>query len=151
MDLKLVISILVSFMLLSIGCKDDCITYASDKNVDFFSTHPTVEIIEVEFETVTEQYLKKDAYNVGATFETITEQVLVSQSYTTHKAWDVASLNIVSNAESNRIATVDCYYFYEEDDIIVTVVPAIYTTRSWQKLAQNGTGDQVPAQYETSS
>lgn len=151
MNVKLKMFILGLYLFVGYGCKNNCVSFSGDHSVAFYTTHPSVEIVPAEFETITEQYLVKDAHNVGATFETVTEQVLVSQAYTSYKAWDVTPLNIVNDAENNQIGNVDCYFFYSEEDIIMTELPAVYTTRSWQRLVENGMGDIVPAQYETNT
>ena len=118
-----------------------------DFQVDFFIEHPTHEMIPPIFETVTEQILVKEAHQVGATFEVVTETFLIADAHLLFKIQDSTELHVVQNAETNTVAEVICYDFFEEQDFITTEVPAIYQTRTRQKVISMGTGPEVPAEY----
>lgn len=128
------------------SCKEDCLHYDTAQ-VDFFSEHPTHEVIAPVFETVTEQILVKEAHQLGATFEIVTETFQIGHAHLLYKIQDSMELHVVQNAETNTIAEIVCYEFFEAQDFQTTEVPAIYQTRTRQKLVSMGTGAEVPAEY----
>lgn len=142
---------IICFITLSVfGCKNE-ITYKNEE-VEFFQSHPTLRIIPAQFETVTEQVLKKEAHLEGATFETFTEQVLVKDAYNTFD--DLADSTVIAlliNEEINLVDYVACYNFLLENQIEQKEVPALFTTRTFQRVETEGTGASMPAQYESRS
>ncbi len=127
---------------------EECTEYV-DHEVDFFTAHRDFLLIPPVFEMVTEQVLKKPAHLEGATFEEVTEQVLSKSSYSVFQIWESHKMHLVVNAERDSIAEITCYNFFDEDNIIEEERPAEYRTRTAFVLVQEGTGPEVPAEYET--
>ena len=109
----------------------------------------THRYIPTTFETFTEQVLVKEAYHEGATFESVTEQVLLKDTYTAYRISSQTDIQVVTDAESYRINTLPCITFFDEEDFEETEVPAIYETRTYQRLAQDGNGPFHEASYTT--
>ncbi|MFK8008363.1 MAG: hypothetical protein AB8H03_18540 [Saprospiraceae bacterium] len=91
----------------------------------------------------------KPAHQEGAFFETITEQYLSKESFKRHQILDSMIIHLVANSETDSIAEVACYHFFEEANFIEQEVPAEYKTRISYQLAQQGTGAEIPATYMT--
>ncbi len=117
--------------------------------VDFYATHKNFVVQPATFETVTEQALLKPAHQEGAFFETVTEQYLSKESFKRHQILDSMIIHLVANSETDSIAEVACYHFFEEADFVEIEVPAEYKTRITYQLAQQGTGVEIPATYMT--
>lgn len=115
--------------------------------VDFFSTHKDFKINPTVFETVTEQVLLKEAHQEGAIFETVTEQYLAKEATVRHQILEKEAIHLVANSETDSIAEVDCYHFFDEADFIEIEIPAEYSTLSRQMVVQDGMGVAVPAEY----
>ncbi len=134
-------------------CKEceECEELPGYKNytVDFFSTHKDFVIIPTIYETVTEQVQLRPAHQEGATFETVTEQYLVKEPSVRNLILEKETIHLVTNSETDSVATIDCYHFFDEADFIQIEIPAEYSTRSYQVLLLNGTGAEVPAEYGT--
>jgi hypothetical protein len=124
-------------------------SFYEDYQVDFFTTHKDFKIKDPVFETVTEQVLVKEAHLQGATFETVTEQVLVKAASSMLQILDSQYVHIVVNAETNTIAELVCYNFFDESNFILTDVPAQYQTRTIQRVLVPGTGAEVPPVFST--
>jgi len=134
-------------------CEDceECEELPGYKNytVDFFSTHKDFQIIPTLYETVTEQVLVREAHQEGAFFETYTEQYLVKESTIRHEILEKETIYLVANSETDSIAEIECYNFFEEADFVELEVPAHYANRAYYLVVQEGTGAQVPAEYAT--
>ncbi|MFK7772057.1 MAG: hypothetical protein AB8F94_07950 [Saprospiraceae bacterium] len=117
--------------------------------VDFYSTHKNFVVQPVIFETVTEQVLIKPAHLEGAFFETVTEQYLDKESYKRYQILDSMIIHLVANSETDSIAKIACYNFFEEVNFVEQEIPAEYRTLIKQIIAQQGTGAEIPAVYST--
>jgi len=115
--------------------------------VDFYSTHKNFVVQPATFEMVTEQFLIKPAHQEGALFEIISEQYLHKESYKRHQILDSTIIHLVANSETDSIAELACYYFFEEANFVEQDVPAEYKTVIKQNLVQQGTGAEIPAVY----
>jgi len=115
--------------------------------VGFQLEHPDFKVIEPIFDTITETVLVTETHNEGATFETVTEQVLIKEEHTKIKLVDIQYLNIVSDIEDGFSCAMPCITYLKQEDFELTTVGNEYTTRSYQRVAINGTGALVQAQY----
>lgn len=158
--MKNITLLFLAFLLVGIiSCKDDddnqddCgnqdEVFFKNYEVDFYSTHKDFVIQPATFETVTEQVQIKPAHLEGAFFETVTEQYLNKESYKRHQILDSMIIHLVANSETDSIAEIACYNFFEEADFVEQEVPAEYKTLVKQIIAQQGTGAEIPAIYST--
>lgn len=132
-----------------VNCDEPNVIGFKNYEVDFYSTHKNFVIQPATFETVTEQALLKPAHQEGAFFETVTEQYLVKESFKRHQILDSMMIHLVANSETDSIAEIACYHFFDEVDFFEQEVPAEYQTRILYQLAQQGTGVEIPATYVT--
>lgn len=157
--MKNITLLLFAFLLVGmLSCKDDddnpieCnvpdVVGFKNYKVDFYSTHKNFEVQPATFEMITEQALLKPSHLEGVFFETATEQYLTKESYKLHQILDSMIIHLVADSETDSIAEVACYNFFEEIDFIEIEVPAEYKTRIIYLLAQQGTGAEIPATYE---
>lgn len=134
------------------ACKDDdChpVQNYTSYGVDFYTSHKDFIARPTLWETVTEQYLSKEAHLEGALFETVTEQILVKESSKVYQIMDSTVFHIVTNSKTDFVTEVACYHFFDPDDFIEIDVPAEYRTITKLHVTQQGTGAEVPATYST--
>ena len=117
--------------------------------VDFYSTHKDYVIAPVVFDTVFEIALSKPAHLEGAIFETVTEQILVKESYNKYNIMDSMQVQLVTDEESEMSSEIVCCRFFGNDNISQTQVPAEYISRVSHILLQQGTGEEILAEYDT--
>jgi len=136
--------ILLTIIFLTLSCNQNDFRIVC---IGFNLEHPDFKVIPPVFDTLTETVLVKEAYNEGAIFETVTEQVLTKEEHTSIKILDIQYINILADVEEDFICAVPCIKYFAEDDFLYTTIENNYTTRTYQRVAQNGTGDFVQAEY----
>ena len=130
---------------------DEALCDYYDVEVDFFQSHPEFELRVAEFEEVEEIVLVKAEHKQGARFELVTEQVYVRSPYTSYKIQDSTAISIVENAEENLIIDLNCFHFLKEEEFIQENFDTEYLTITREAVAEQGTGEVVPAEYRTIS
>ena len=134
------------------SCKDDdchAVQNYTSYGVDFYTSHKDYIAIPTLWETVTEQYLSREAHLEGATFETVSEQILVKESSKVYQIMDSTVFHIVTNSKSDSVSEVVCYHFFDEADFVEIDIPAEYRTITKLQVLQQGTGPEIPATYST--
>ena len=143
---------ITSFLLLLTFLLTTCKTeeYKTVK-VDFLIQHPEFSVAPATFDTLKEQVLVRQAYQEGATFEMVTEQVLIREASRNSKIMDIQFINVQADFEENLICAVPCITYFTEENFEVFQVQPEYGTRTLQRVAVNGNGAEVPAEYEVRS
>ncbi len=133
------------------SCKDSEPVYI-DYEVAFFKDSPNLIVTPTQWDTLTEQILRREGHKAGATFTIVTEQRLAKDAWTSVTATsNDVSLEMVTDVENNTIQNVNCKDFLEISELTEIENPAQFRTVSWEVVLVDGTGADVPAEFTTIS
>lgn len=129
-------------------CEEHEVLGYKEVDVDFFTSHPRWEAVQTEFEEVSEIVQVQREYNEGAILDTLTELVLIRGAYRYIEVSRQQNTHIVVDVESNTVGEVPCIHFYDDMEIIDTIVPASeYMPVTKVFVVENGNGQYRPPVY----